>query len=63
MSRAEFDAVYARLVEKKIPYGDVYDGVGNMRGPGEQRGARGPGASLYFFDPSHHLVEIKHYEG
>jgi catechol 2,3-dioxygenase-like lactoylglutathione lyase family enzyme len=62
MSRGEFDAVLARLVERKIPYGDRYNAVGNMQGPGEERGARGQSASLYFFDPSHHLIEIKHYE-
>lgn len=63
MSRAEFDAVLARLVERKIPYGDRYNKVGNMQGPGEERGARGQSASLYFLDPNRHLIEIKHYEG
>ncbi len=62
MSRAEFDAVFARLVDSKLAYGDRFDTVGNMKGPGEERGAGGGGASLYFFDPSKHLIEIKHYE-
>ena len=35
---------------------------GNMRGPGNESGSRGPGMALYFFDPNHHLIEIRHYE-
>ncbi len=61
MSRAEFDAVKARLVDKRIPYGDHFDTVGTMQGPGEERGARGQSASIYFHDPNRHLLEIKHY--
>jgi hypothetical protein len=42
-----------------------------MRGPGDETretikaiggGARGPAKNLYFFDPSKHLIEIRHYE-
>jgi len=62
MSGAEFDAVFARVKARAIPYGDRYDSVGNMQGPGEESGARGPGKSLYFFDPNQHLIEIRHYE-
>jgi catechol 2,3-dioxygenase-like lactoylglutathione lyase family enzyme len=62
MPRADFDTVMARLVERGIAYGDAYNTVGNMMGPGDERGARGSGASIYFLDPSRHLIEIKHYE-
>ena len=71
MSRAEFDEVFRRVVAAKIEYGDAFDSVGNMRGPGDETtesinsvggGARGPGKNLYFFDPSRHLIEIRHYE-
>jgi catechol 2,3-dioxygenase-like lactoylglutathione lyase family enzyme len=62
MSRAEFDAVFATLIAAKIPYGDSFHSVGNMREPGDERGARGTGKVLYFFDPNQHLIEIRHYE-
>ena len=62
MSRDEFDEVFRRVREAKIEYGDDFHSVGNMRGPGDETGARGAGKSLYFFDPSKHLIEIRHYE-
>ena len=33
-----------------------------MRGPGVEAGARGDGPSVYVFDPSRHLVEIRTYD-
>jgi catechol 2,3-dioxygenase-like lactoylglutathione lyase family enzyme len=63
MTRAEFDATFARIREAGIEYGDSFHAVGNMRGPGEEGGAEGMGKALYFFDPSKHLIEIRHYEG
>jgi catechol 2,3-dioxygenase-like lactoylglutathione lyase family enzyme len=62
LAKAEFETVMARLVELGIPYGDRYDTVGNMQGPGDEFGARGMGAAVYFFDPDRHLLEIRHYE-
>ena len=62
MSRKEFDEVFRRVVDSKIEYGDDFHSVGNMRGPGDESGAQGPGKALYFFDPSRHLIEIRHYE-
>ncbi len=62
MPRAEFDEVFRRVREMEIPFGDSFQSVGNMKGPGDATGARGPGASLYFFDPNKHLIEIRHYE-
>jgi catechol 2,3-dioxygenase-like lactoylglutathione lyase family enzyme len=62
LARREFDEVFARVRSAGIPYGDSFHDVGNQRGPGEEPGARGPGKALYFFDPSRHLIEIRHYE-
>jgi catechol 2,3-dioxygenase-like lactoylglutathione lyase family enzyme len=62
MLRREFDQVFRRVREAGIDYGDSFHAVGNMRGPGEEAGARGPGKAVYFCDPSKHLIEIRHYE-
>ena len=62
MTRGEFDAAFARIRAAGIDYGDSFHAVGNMRGPGEESGAEGMGKALYFFDPSKHLIEIRHYE-
>ena len=62
MSRADFEGVFRRVREAGIEFGDSFHSVGNGKGPGEEVGARGPGASLYFLDPNRHLIEIRHYE-
>ena len=61
MSRTEFDDVFARIRAAGIPYGDAFDAADNMRGPGVADGAKGATHSLYFFDPSKHLIEITYY--
>jgi len=58
----EFDAAFARIRDAGIAYGDSFHSVGNMKGPGEEAGARGNGRALYFFDPSKHLLEIRSYD-
>ncbi|MFL6373114.1 MAG: VOC family protein [Pyrinomonadaceae bacterium] len=62
LDRAEFDTVFDGLKERGIPYGDAFDTVGSNHGPGSDSGARGMGPTIYFFDPSHHLLEIRTYE-
>jgi catechol 2,3-dioxygenase-like lactoylglutathione lyase family enzyme len=62
MTKVEFDAAFGRIVDAGIPYGDRFDGVGTMAGPGDESGSRGMGTALYFFDPDKHLIEIRHYE-
>ncbi len=62
MPREEFEEIFRRVREGGIEFGDSFHSVGNGKGPGEEEGARGPGASLYLFDPDKHLIEIRHYE-
>lgn len=62
LSKPDFDACFERIKEGNIPYGDSFHSVGNNSGPGNETGARGPAPTLYFFDPNHHLLEIRTYE-
>jgi catechol 2,3-dioxygenase-like lactoylglutathione lyase family enzyme len=62
MDQAEFDSVFERIKQDGVPYGDSFHNVGNDVGPGRELGARGMGATLYFSDPSNHLLEIRTYE-
>lgn len=61
MPREEFDAAFQRIRDAGTAYGDSFDTVGNMRGPGDSAGARGNCKSVYFFDPNRHLIEIACY--
>jgi catechol 2,3-dioxygenase-like lactoylglutathione lyase family enzyme len=47
MTREEFEAVFRRIRAAGIEYGDSFHAVGNMKGPGDEDGARGPGKALY----------------
>jgi catechol 2,3-dioxygenase-like lactoylglutathione lyase family enzyme len=62
MSGAEFDAAFERIKAAGVGYGDSFHSVGNMRGPGDEDGARGPGKALYLNDPSAHLIELRYYD-
>ena len=61
MSRDEVETVLGRVRAAGIAYGDAFDAVGNMRGPGDADGAGGATRSLYFFDPNQHLIEVLYY--
>ncbi|HWF16466.1 MAG TPA: hypothetical protein VG244_09820 [Acidimicrobiales bacterium] len=60
-SPQEFEAAFTRIKAAAIPYGDSFHDVGNMRGPGDEFGARGMGALLYLIDPDQHLIELRPY--
>lgn len=61
MGEPEFVETFGRIRKAGLEFGDSFHSADNMKGPGEETGARGPGAALYLFDPSKHLIEIRHY--
>jgi hypothetical protein len=61
MTPGEFEEIFERIKTRALPYGDAFNSVGNMKGPGKERSARGVGNSVYVFDPNQHLIEIVHY--
>ena len=63
LGRDEFEATFGRIRASGLPYGDSFHDVGNMAGPGTSSGLAGSGPTVYLFDPSQHLIEIRHYEG
>jgi catechol 2,3-dioxygenase-like lactoylglutathione lyase family enzyme len=62
MDETTFEETFARLRANGIPFGDAFNTVGANTGPGRESGARGMGASVYFFDPNKHLFEIRTYD-
>jgi catechol 2,3-dioxygenase-like lactoylglutathione lyase family enzyme len=62
MTRSEFEHIFHRIRDGGIEYGDSFHSVGNLRGPGEEAGAKGPGKAVYLFDPNKHLIEIRYYD-
>jgi catechol 2,3-dioxygenase-like lactoylglutathione lyase family enzyme len=62
MDRATFDGAFSRIRERGVAFGDGPGNVDNMRGPGRSSGVHGPTDSVYFRDPSGHVLEILTYE-
>ena len=62
MPYADFEVIFRRVKSNGIAFGDSFHEVGNMRGPGDESGAQGPGKAVYLFDPNKHLIEIRHYD-
>ena len=61
VSRLEFDDIFQRIKAAGIDYGPTFESVGSNTGPGSESGARGDAPTLYFNDPSNHLIEIRTY--
>jgi catechol 2,3-dioxygenase-like lactoylglutathione lyase family enzyme len=64
VSRIEFEQIFNRIKSAGVEFGPTFDSVGSDAGagPGEESGARGMAPTLYFRDPSRHLLEIRTYE-
>ncbi len=62
VARAEFDAIFHRVQAAGIEYGESFHSVGTNTGPGKESGAMGDAPTIYFNDPSKHLIEIRTYE-
>ncbi len=62
VTQMEFRQIFRRIREASIAYGPTFDSVGTNTGPGEESGARGRAPTLYFYDPSKHLLEIRTYD-
>lgn len=62
MDRATFEATFDRIRASGMPYGDGPSTPTSMRGPGRSSGVHGETDSVYFHDPSGHLLEILTYD-
>jgi catechol 2,3-dioxygenase-like lactoylglutathione lyase family enzyme len=61
MDRETFDATFERIRQSGITYGDGPGSPDNNRGPGRSSGVHGKTDSVYFHDPSGHILEILTY--
>jgi catechol 2,3-dioxygenase-like lactoylglutathione lyase family enzyme len=62
MDRATFDDAFARIRASGHTYGDRPSTPANMQGPGRSSGVHGVTDSVYFHDPSGHILEILTYD-
>ena len=62
MSKSEFENVFERLKINDVPYGNNFDNVGSMIGPGKSHGSDRNAKCFYFRDPDGHMLEIMNYE-
>lgn len=63
MDRAAFGEAFERIRAGGYTYGDGPSRPTNMQGPGRSTGIHGVTDSVYFHDPSGHLLEILTYDG
>ncbi len=62
MDRITFEATFERIRASGGTYGDGPSNATNMRGPGRSSGVHGATDSVYFHDPSGHILEILTYD-
>ena len=62
MDRATFEAAFERIRAGGYSFGDGPSRPTNMQGPGRSTGIHGGTDSVYFHDPSGHLLEILTYD-
>jgi catechol 2,3-dioxygenase-like lactoylglutathione lyase family enzyme len=62
MDRTTFDQTFERIRAAGITYGDGPHRSDNMQGPGRSSGVHGRTDSVYFHDPSGHILEILTYD-
>lgn len=62
MDAKTFEATFDRIRQSGTTYGDGPGRHENMRGPGRSTGTRGITWSVYFADPSGHILEIITYD-
>jgi catechol 2,3-dioxygenase-like lactoylglutathione lyase family enzyme len=62
MDRDIFDATFERIRAAGIAFGNGPGKARNMKGPGRSSGVHGATASVYFEDPSGHMLEILTYD-
>lgn len=62
MDRVTFEATFDRIRTSGASFGDGPSTSTNMRGPGRSSGVHGSTDSVYFHDPSGHILEILTYD-
>lgn len=62
LDREAFEAAFSRIRDGGFAFGDAPSMPDNMRGPAPSTGVHGVTDSVYFRDPSGHLLEILTYE-
>ncbi len=62
MDRSTFESTFDRIRAADISYGNAPSSPTNRRGPGRSAGVHGATDSVYFHDPSGHMLEILTYD-
>jgi len=62
MDRSTFESAFERIRTANISYGNSPSTPANKRGPGRSTGVHGATDSVYFHDPSGHMLEILTYD-